>query len=55
MKTTIGLYGAMLIAPLATELAVASGFAVEEGVLVTSSILGAWPSILVYYITKLFV
>ncbi len=55
VRTTISLYGAMLIAPLATELAVASGFAVEEGVLVTSSILGAWPSILVYYITKLFV
>lgn len=52
--TTIKFYGAMIMAPLATDLAVATGM-VAEGATVTSSIMGAWPTIIVYYITNLFV
>ena len=54
LNTAISFYGCMLLSPLATELAVNAGL-VDAGATVTSSVLGAWPTMLTYAITSLFV
>lgn len=51
---TIALYGAQLMQPISQDLIANSGIAIEEGTKVTSSLMGSWPNIIVYYITKFF-